>query len=223
MEDRSFTATSATALTEKIHAWSEWSARVGLLESEKDQATAFTPQQRERLLAAAPPQTHPNFCVDNVDFLGVVAHVSKPRKLAPTEEVRLHKAHARLTLSSHLRLPADVFAQYARFLNINGWLARMPTEAAIKSCGQLSKTAKVLPKWANSWLYGLWFMEASVTWELFVLAIFSDLSIRSGECSWLGDQLLSFADAFPNSFGKEKPLQPGDMNRLGCALSPKMC
>ena len=51
MDDRSFTSTTAIGLVETIQGWAEWSAQVGLRESEKGQCTARSLKNKEALQA----------------------------------------------------------------------------------------------------------------------------------------------------------------------------
>ena len=91
MDDRTFTASSASDLHERVSQWHQWSNCVGLIESvEKTQVTAKGPANYSRLL-----DFFPDSCVKKeISFLGIVTK-SKHRPSLEKEKERLKKARLR--------------------------------------------------------------------------------------------------------------------------------
>ena len=155
MDDRTFTASSASDLHERVSQWHQWSNCVGLIESvEKTQVTAKGPANYSRLL-----DFFPDSCVKKeISFLGIVTK-SKHRPSLEKEKERLEKARLRIRLLLSLQIPSSRYNLYSRIFGISlcayGWIARLPSltesRALWKSDHKLHRSAN---EWVRAVVYG---------------------------------------------------------------------
>ena len=130
LDDRSFSASTASSLLSKVAAWADLSLeRVGLSESpDKLQLTATSKQGLEALRNAAPDSTKVS---ESFEALGVCARF-KPRSNTAKETSRLDSALRVITVLGNLRLPWARFQQEARCFGTSkvayGWLSRCATQ-----------------------------------------------------------------------------------------------
>ena len=151
IDDRSFTAASATQLVERIDHWRTWSLQAGLIESDKAQATARgRPAMRALQAIGEEPMIKPD-----VTFLGIVTR-SLQRGNAPKEEDRMALAFRRLALLRLLHVNASKYASYARLFALScccyGWLARHPTQTLTMKLWATVKTGQGVNRQAHKWL-----------------------------------------------------------------------
>ena len=126
LDDRSFSASSASSLLSKVSAWEDFSARVGLSESpDKLQLTATSKRGLEALRDAAPDPTKVS---EAFEALGVCARF-KPRTNTAKEASRFDSALRIVTVLGNLRLPWDQFQREARSFGTSkaayGWLSKV--------------------------------------------------------------------------------------------------
>ena len=129
MDDRSFAASSAPRLLDKVQAWAAWSQSVGLSENQAKLQLAATSNgglQELRHFAEDPERVSTNF-----EVLGVCARF-RPRTNSAKEEQRMSSAVRVVTILGLLRLPFDRFQQSARCFGTSkvsyGWIARTPPQ-----------------------------------------------------------------------------------------------
>ena len=152
MDDRSFTSTTAIGLVETIQGWAEWSAQVGLRESEKGQCTARSLKNKEALQACLHNQS---MFVQEATFLGVSTR-GAPRRNSDKENARVADACNQYKLLATLRLSAERYAFYSRYFAISkvtyGWLGRSPTQGLCSKLWNALKAGQRVTHMANRWI-----------------------------------------------------------------------
>ena len=150
IDDRSFTAASATQLIERIDHWRAWSLQAGLIESEKAQDTARgRPAMRALQTIGEESMIKPV-----VTVLGIVTR-SLQRGNAHKEEDRLALANRRLALLRLLHVNASKYAYYGRLFALSccyGWLARHPTQTLTMKFWATVKAGQGVNRQAHKWL-----------------------------------------------------------------------
>ena len=127
LDDRSFSASSATSLLAKVGAWEGVSESVGLESPDKLQLTAVTKQGLQALRLCAPMP------LKLVRVLRSLASARfRPSSNSYKEAARLRAALKVITILGHLRLPWERFQREARSFGMAkvayGWIARCATQ-----------------------------------------------------------------------------------------------